>query len=267
METTIFGSDDPGYAPGSIIQTYPDSCAIKSQSLILETFGHNISEDQLREEATELHWYTPGYGTPAEDMGKLLELHGVSVATFDHANQFTLMHELAQGHQVMVALDSNELWNPGLREHLLDTLGLSGANHALIVTGVDTTDADNLQVIVTDPGTGNVTHYPYEQFADAWQDSDFKMIATTEAPHEAASLVNFDFDSGILDTIMGMDTADWMNQFGELLHAGIDLGGDVLDYLNAHPELVATAVEVVPTLLADYGGTADLNLPPDLSNC
>lgn len=57
------------------------------------------------------------------------------------------------------------------------------ANHALVVAGIDTSDPDNIQVIITDPGTGNrQMAYPAAQFIDAWKDSDCFMVSTDSVP-------------------------------------------------------------------------------------
>ncbi len=248
MNTIIFGAKEAQYNPADILQGYIDTCAIKSQQLILETFGKSISEEVLCQQAQEYGWYMPGMGSSEADVGKLLELHGVGVTTFDGANQYTLMHELAQGHQVIVSLDADEMWTPGVWERLMDFLGLSGANHALIVTGIDTTLPDDLKVIVTDPGTGKVTTYPYEQFSDAWQDSNFHMIATNEAPMDSPQLSGFD---GMLDSIMGMSTSDWMDTFGDALTQGVNLAEQMTAFFDEHPELVNMAVTATGALLAE----------------
>ncbi len=262
MNDIIFGQPSPLYDPADILQGYADTCAIKSQQLILDSFGKSVSEETLCQEAHECGWYTPGMGSTEADVGKLLELHGVPVTVFDGANQYTLMHELAQGHQVIVSLDSGEMWAPGIWERLMDFLGLSGANHALIVTGIDTTVPDDVKVIVTDPGTGQVTSYPYEQFSDAWADSHFHMVATNEAPTDSAMLAGFD---GMLDTIMGLPVDDWMNAFGNAVVEGVELTEQVVDFFQAHPELVNLALTAGGCMLANgsedaAGGMMDMNL-------
>lgn len=248
--TITFGPEQPLYDPAAIQQTYTDTCAIKCQELILNTFGKDVTEEQLRIEAMNMGIYRPMFGTGMAHMGDLLEAHGVHVATFDCANQYTLMHELAQGHQVMVALDSNELWEPGILQRILDFLGLSGANHALIVSNIDTTNPDDIQVCVTDPGTGEVKSYPFDQFADAWKDSNFHMIATTEAPSDAGFLSNFDFDAGILDCIQGLPWSEWMSQVGSLVQEGVKIAEEVGLFLDEHPE-VMEAVTICAPLLMD----------------
>ena len=58
-------------------QTTDFTCAIVSQQMILEQFGVDLSEAQLVYEATSAGFLTSA-GTMPEDMGRLLEAHGVS---------------------------------------------------------------------------------------------------------------------------------------------------------------------------------------------
>lgn len=182
-----------------IHQHYPDTCAIQSQRLILNQFGIGVTEDQLRHEAATKGFYTPGHGTSMDDLGKLLESHGVAVHRELNANVFNLTAELAQGHKVIVGVDCHQLWHEdSMWQSLLDRLGHGSANHALIVSGIDTSDPSHLKVIVTDPGTGDVAkEYPIQQFLNAWHTSDFSMVSTSEpAPAHLPEMVNFDYHAG-----------------------------------------------------------------------
>ena len=254
MNISIFGSDEPIFSSTDMQQMYSDTCAIKSQQLILESFGVNISEEELVNEALALQIYQPGYGTPITQMGSLLELHGVESTYFESANKYTLMHELAQGHQVMVAVDSGELWTPSFWEQIKDVLFGSTPNHALIVTGIDTSNPEAVEVILSDPGTGAVMRYPYEQFADAWSDSSFTMLATNESPTE--------IENGFLDSIMGMDSTCWLQTFGEMIEDGVEVAKSVVDFLNDNPEIMVAVTELVPLFLANHPEAAvPENLP------
>lgn len=245
----IFGTAEPIFDSSDIAQAYSDTCAIKSQQLILETFGIDVTEESLIQDALSLNIYEPGHGTPVAHMGDLLELHGVKATLHEPANIYTLMHELAQGHQVIVAVDSSELWTPDFSEVLEDMYMGPIPDHALIVTGIDASDPGAVEVILTDPGTGNVTRYPYEQFADAWADSSFAMVSTNESPTE--------IEAGILPQIMGQDTNDWLSEFGHYLEEGVDVAVNLIDYLAEHPELVKIAGTVVMPFLASNAEAAE----------
>ncbi|MDE6134205.1 MAG: hypothetical protein K2F79_01355, partial [Muribaculaceae bacterium] len=140
------------------------------------------SQEELIEIAKENGWYAEGYGTPLEMVGKLLEHFGIPFHGTVNNNIFNIASELAQGHQLIVGVDANELWDP-IGSMGVDEFYGEQANHALTVVGLDTSDPANIMVIVTDPGTGNRQFaYPADQFIDAWQDSDCFMVATDQAP-------------------------------------------------------------------------------------
>lgn len=164
-----------------IQQEFPDTCAIKSQQIILESHDINVSEQDLVEESIDKGWYVPGQGgTMPEDVGNLLEEHGMTVNHFENATIDDIASELAKGHQVIVGVDSGELWQPGHFETFEDFFKLGGADHALIVSGIQVNPlTSEREVILTDPGTGEVAHtYTIDQFEDAWDDSDNFMISS-----------------------------------------------------------------------------------------
>lgn len=195
----VIGDPASQLVSADVQQQYSDTCAIQCQRLILNEFGVGVTEDQLVAEATARGIYQPG-GTSADDVGKLLESHGLPVNRFDHANVFNLSNELAQGHKVIVGVDSKDLWESqnGIIHEILDFFGLAKADHAVIVSGIDTTDPDNIRVNITDPGTGDVAKsYPIEQFLDAWKGSDFTMVSTAvPSPDTSAGMLNFPYDQG-----------------------------------------------------------------------
>lgn len=164
-----------------IQQKYPDTCTIKSQQIILESHDINISEDELVMESIDKGLYVPGQGgTSMMDVGVLLEDHGMTVNRFINASLDDIALELAKGHHVIVGVDSGELWEPGRWENFEDFLNSSGADHALIVSGIQVNPlTSEREVILTDPGTGEVAQvYTVEQFEDAWDDSsNFMVIA------------------------------------------------------------------------------------------
>ena len=182
-------------------QIFPDSCAIKSQQLILSDFGIEVSEVDLVQTAAVNGWYNGG--TAPQDVGNLLELANIPVTRQEGANVFNLVNELAQGHKVIVGLDANEMWhNDSISDKLKnwynDFFGEPGGNHALIVAGIDTSDPNNILVIVKDPGSGDDGKpYPLDQFIDAWSDANCYMVSTDmSAPEFAEGMQNFDQELG-----------------------------------------------------------------------
>jgi hypothetical protein len=202
------------------MQNYDDTCAVRCQEFILEQFtGTEVDEAGLVQTAADNGWYTPGGGTDPEDVGKLFELYGVPTSTYENANAFNLANELAQGHKVIINVDSGELWNeedPVLKD-VASRSDVDGADHAVVVSGIDTSDPTDPQVILSDPGTGEArAHYPMDEFLAAWQDSDFTMTATQDpAPSTLPEMSNFDYEAGHIPTALGMPY-DQLAQFEQV---------------------------------------------------
>ncbi len=182
----------PGLVSPDVQQGYTNTCAVRCQEIILRDFDIEISESELRDLATRHGWYDPAFGSFAADVGLLLEEHGVNVKTYDQATIFHLTNELAQGHRVIVGVDSGELWQKNsvyieFMERMEDAVTGDVPDHAVLVSGVDISDPNHPVVVITDPGTGEVAaEYPLDQFLNAWEDSGFNMVATTEAPPQFA---------------------------------------------------------------------------------
>jgi hypothetical protein len=230
----LFGTpiQDAGFWEGH--QQYPADCAIKCQQFILEQFaGAPADEHLLVRESLEHGWYVPGAGTPPQDVGKLLELHGIGVHSYERASVFHLACELAQGHKVIVGVDAKELWDGNsILEEIRDAMGFAEANHAVVVSGIDTSDPDHVRVLVSDPGTGQaIAAYPLEQFIDAWRDSDFFLVATNDpAPPHLPEMAHFDYHLGHLPEVADLPYDEFLT-FSE--HPS-DWGHVVHDYVEAY---------------------------------
>lgn len=205
----------------NVYQYYDDTCAIQSQHLILQQFGIDVTQEDMIAIAKENGWYAEGYGTPMNMVGKLLDYFGIDVKGSEGNNIFNLSNELSQGHQIIVGVDAYELIYPNETSGMDMAYG-EMANHALVVVGIDTSDIDNIQVIVTDPGTGNrQMAYPADQFMDAWKDSNCFMVSTDSVPtvNPMFPYTPIDNFAGIptetLDRLSGMD----INMKNEELYA------------------------------------------------
>jgi hypothetical protein len=168
------------------MQEHDDTCAVVSQEFILEQLtGEEFSEEELRQEAIDKDYYIPGGGTPFDDVGKLLEDHGIEVERTQGNTLEDLREKLEQGEKVIVGVDGDEIWYPNQsdEEDLNERGNMPGqdANHALQVIGIDYSDPDNPVVILNDPGSpnGQGTRISADNFMDAWEDSDYYMVATT----------------------------------------------------------------------------------------
>lgn len=174
------------------MQTHSDTCAIVSQEFILDSFGVHLTEEQLRDEATQYGLYTPGGGTPIWAMGDLLAVHGIPTEDISHASISDIEHSLDAGQKVMVAVDSNEIWNPEAQSNghtQADVFGTNAPNHAVEVIGTDYCDPAHPMVILNDPGSpeGQGMMVPMQDFLDAWQGGGNYMVHTVDTPEEANS--------------------------------------------------------------------------------
>lgn len=204
-------------------QAGDNSCAVKSQQLILKKFGIDIPESDLAAEAELNGWFDPLGGTSVHDVGKLLEAHGVAVNRFKDANIFSLQNELCRGHQVIVSVDSDELWYGIDHQDFPD--------HALIVSSIDTSDVENPQVVLTDPGTGCVEAYPWSRFADAWEDGRCFMCSTKNPPplEFAPELVHFDYEAGTIPDCADFSYAEFLAAHGNEIVAPDTVAGGFTD--------------------------------------
>lgn len=266
------------YEPNNLIgdavnpyqQQYSDTCAIKSQQIIMNEFGIPATEDQLVQYSYEHGWYQgDGSGTSFEDVGNLLEEAGIPCTRQADANVFNLVNELAQGHKVIVGVDSGELWGNRFIEWLRDFFLGDTPDHALIVTGIDTSDPDNIRVIVTDPGSGDYQKsYPLDQFMDAWSDAQCYMVSTDVAiPSSVPEMSNFDYETGHIDQVAGMDYEDF--QIFNDISAGIPvyepLAGGTFNYpmsslMDAYFDVAHNDVMFNQIFADDYGFNQYLDL-------
>lgn len=218
-----------------IQQQYPDSCAIKSQQIILNEFGIDVNEDQLVQFSYEQGWYhNDGTGTSFEDVGNLLETADIPVTRQADANVFNLVSELSQGHKVIVGVDSGELWGDKITAWLKDFFMGDTPDHALVVAGIDTSDPDNIMVIVDDPGSGDYHKaYPLDQFMDAWSDAQCYMVSTDiPTPDYAATMQNFDYGQGHINDVCGIGYTDF--QIFNDLSCGLPVN-IMADGINMYP--------------------------------
>jgi hypothetical protein len=164
-------------------QTTPFTCAVVSQQMILHDFGINVSEAQLVYDATSNGWLTDN-GTSIDDMGKLLEHHGIPTHINYNGDLASIIDELAHGRKIIVPVNSDELWDGVSWWQRLTGWHNTGADHAIVIAGIDFSDQANPMVIVNDPGLPGGGHlaYPLEHFLESWNDSNFTYLATDTAP-------------------------------------------------------------------------------------
>ncbi|KUF18198.1 C39 family peptidase [Streptomyces silvensis] len=177
---------NPGEAMGVWQQHQGEgACAIGAQGMVLEYLtGQRISEEQLITEAAVNDGFD-GTGTAPDDLGNLLERHGVPVRQVEDASLEQLEGVLAEGGAAIVGLDADEIWSaghgPGDDTPVGDAAGIPGqdANHAVWVTGIDNNDPAHPMVVLNDSGhpDGQGLQVPLDEFLGAWQDSGNFLVA------------------------------------------------------------------------------------------
>lgn len=190
----------------NICQGNQPTCAIRSQEIIMRDYGVAIPQEELIAFAQNNGWYDPdpeNGGTPRDATGNLLDAVGIETKRYDDASIFDIISELRAGHRVIVSVDANELWvknEPKLYKRIFGELsnrlndkldninGVQGANHALIVAGVNVNPVNpsDMRVVLIDSGSGDVCiEYSFKDFKKAWDDSHCHMVTTTEpAPYQ-----------------------------------------------------------------------------------
>lgn len=204
--TDSYGDDiigDPAESMQDWHQQADDkTCAVVAQEFVLdELTGQDFTEGQLRQEAAEHGWYTDEGGTPINDVGNLLEEHGIEVERSTGNTLDDLAEKLANGDKIIVGVNGEEIWNNVGDDTTNDFTGSfagvtqQGADHAVEVIGIDNTNPDDPIVILNDPGhpDGMGMEVPADQFMEAWNDSNDFMVNTTGNVEDSADLNNLGF--------------------------------------------------------------------------
>lgn len=187
-------------------QGYDNSCGARAQEIVLRDYGIMIPKENLIDFATQQGWFDPdpiNGGTPKQSLGNLLDTCHIGTTRTENATIYDIMAELRAGHRVIVSVDCDELWiakEPNLFKRLHGQVvnrindgiqnlkGIEGANHAIVVAGVNVNpdDPKDITVNIIDSGTGEVcVEYTYEQFYDAWKDGNCLMVSTNvPAPYQ-----------------------------------------------------------------------------------
>ncbi len=153
------------------MQETSSSCAVAAQEFALEQLtGQEFDEAELRELASENGWYDINGGTSLEDVGNILEYYGLDVERGFDKTIDDIEHCLERGGQVIVGVDSDEIWFGKDNDFFFPG---NDADHAIQVIGIDRSDTDNPMVILNDSGVSNGAgaKVPLDLFLCAWEDS------------------------------------------------------------------------------------------------
>lgn len=178
-----------------------NSCAIKAQQLILGDYGIFVSTSELTRVAQQNGWYIEQKGSPFDFIGELLNFYNIPAVQMRNANVYHLMHELSQGHKIIVGVDNQDLKQSRRWQEFDDAMFGKEANHVLLVAGIQTNADGSAQIVLSDPSSpDNPKIINMQQFLSAWEDSGYFMVATTQpAPLEHnPSMQYFDYEQGHL---------------------------------------------------------------------
>ena len=185
---SMIGYDDYAIAAASEKM----DCAIKAQQMVLQNYGIETTVEELTELAKKNGWFEEGKGSAFDFVGELLNTYGVESVQMRNASIYHIMHELSQGHKIIVGVDSDN-------EPEDAAFGYDGARHVMLVVGIDTSDKNNLKVVVKDPSHPEVEQrYPAKDFMERWKNTGCFMIATKQAAPLSSNpeMENFDYQLG-----------------------------------------------------------------------
>jgi hypothetical protein len=179
-------------------QSYQD-CQLQCERFVAQLYWERgINEDRWVDYAIQQGFAEPDLdpsqrgGVYEQNVGAMLHQFGVPVHRVEHATIHHLMNELAAGHKVIVGVDAHELWSNSdswkFFDNFLDKIGYAEANHAVVVSHLNTDDPNNILVTILDPGTGVPKLYHWADFAAAWADNHFDLLATNYSPQEFGQL-------------------------------------------------------------------------------
>lgn len=161
-------------------------CAIKAQQMVLRNYGIEVSTEELTALAKKQGWFEDGKGSAFDFVGELLNHYGVESVQMRNAGVYHIMHELSQGHKIIVGVDA-------------DAAETAEAQHVMLVAGIDTTDPNNLKVVVHDPSHPEQDNtYTANEFMERWKHTGCFMVSTKQAAPLSANpeMQNFDYQLG-----------------------------------------------------------------------
>lgn len=156
-----------------------NSCAIKAQQLILGDYGIFVSTSELTRVAQQNGWYIEQKGSPFDFIGELLNFYNIPAVQMRNANVYHLMHELSQGHKIIVGVDDQDLKQSKRWQEFDDKMFGKEANHVLLVAGIQTKADGTAQITISDPSEpDNPKVISMQQFLSAWEDSGYFNVSS-----------------------------------------------------------------------------------------
>ena len=148
-------------------------CAVRCEEYILHRFGIHKALWELEELALSEGWLSDE-GALVEDLGNTSRYFGLQVERESDADVPLIALALAQGKQVIAAVDGGELIGDPVEERLEDVFAGGIVDHCVVVLSVDV-EAD--EVALFDPAFGPIPlTVSIAHFLDAWADSAYHCV-------------------------------------------------------------------------------------------
>jgi RNA polymerase sigma factor (sigma-70 family) len=148
-------------------------CAVRCEEYILHCFGIHKQLSELRDLALDKGWLTDD-GAYVNDLGNTADAFGLKVEKLDDATLQDIIKGIADGKQVIAAVDGGELIGDPLEERLEDVLAGGIVDHCVVVLSASV-QAD--EVVLFDPAFGSVPlTVSITHFLDAWEDSNYHCV-------------------------------------------------------------------------------------------
>lgn len=150
-----------------------DTCATAAQEgIIHKRTGTDPGLDALKEEADKKGWPDVDGGTKPDNVGNLLDEHGIPTQRWQDGSATIndLEKELSQGHDVIAGVDAGELYQQE---------SYAGRGHAVWVTGLEkNADGKITKVFVNDSNNPPPSEYDADHFQRAWDKRNRFMVST-----------------------------------------------------------------------------------------
>lgn len=156
------------------------SCAVAAQRGVLESIcGRDFSEHELAQIAHDQGWYDPVSGTMPDNLGKLLEYHGIPVEQGFNTSWSDVFEAWDRGDEVIPAVDASEIWSPQLGPDG-QPMEQPDEGHAVWLTGIRQDETGQWCAVVNDPGipNGRALQVPLVDFENAWDDFGRRSVIT-----------------------------------------------------------------------------------------
>ena len=149
---------------------HDNRCNIRCEQYVLQRFGITVPETELARKAAEADWLKED-GTPLFQIGNLCADNGLSVARQYNATVEDIRAALADGYEVIVAVDRSEI-DGDIRQEMMEDVFIGKIpDHSLVVLSIGN------EIVCYNPFHGEAPQMiPEDRFIDAWDDSNYYMV-------------------------------------------------------------------------------------------